>query len=80
MLFAKQQYDISDLVIRTILRAEKREELTKKQLKAQEAKEAQEDFLDENPELAERQKLLDEKNRITSYNVCYTKLLRNLYS
>ncbi len=61
MLFAKQQYDISDLVIRTILRAEKREELTKKQLKAQEAKEAQEDFLDENPELAERQKLLDEK-------------------
>ncbi|AWM14000.1 hypothetical protein DI487_09120 [Flavobacterium sediminis] len=61
MLFAKQQHDISDLVIRTILRSEKREELTKKQLKAQEAQEAKEDMLDENPDLAERQKKLDEK-------------------
>ena len=61
ILFAKQQNDISDLVIRTILRAEKREELTKKQLEAQEKKEAEEDFLDENPDLAARQKALDEK-------------------
>lgn len=61
ILFAKQQNDISDLVIRTILRAEKREELTKKQIEAQEKQEAEEDFIDSNPELAARQKALEDK-------------------
>ena len=61
MLFAAQRHDISDLVIRTITRAEKREQLTKKQLKEQENQEALEDMQDENPALAERQKILDEK-------------------
>lgn len=61
MLFAAQRFDISDQVVRQLLRAEKREQLTAKQLKEQEAKDALEDMQDENPELAERQRVLDEK-------------------
>ena len=61
MLFAAQRYDISDLVVRQLVRAEKREQLTSKQLKDQEARDALEDMQDENPEMAERQKLLDER-------------------
>lgn len=61
MLFVKNNLDISDQVIRQLLRAEKREQLTAKQLKDQEAKDALEDMQDENPELAARQKALDEK-------------------
>lgn len=62
MLFAAQRFDISDQVVRQLLRAEKREQLTAKQLKEQEAKDALEDMQDENPELAERQRVLDEKS------------------
>ncbi|MET0759081.1 MAG: OmpH family outer membrane protein [Flavobacterium sp.] len=61
MLFAAKRFDISDRVIRAITRAEKREQLTKKQLKAEEAKEYKENLEDANPALAERQKILDEK-------------------
>jgi Skp family chaperone for outer membrane proteins len=61
MLFSAKRFDISDQVVRTITRSEKREELTKKQLKAQEAKEDKENKADENPAIAERQKILDEK-------------------
>ncbi len=61
MLFAAKRFDISDQVLRVLNRAEKREQLTKKQLEAEEAKENQEDLVDENPVLAERQKALDEK-------------------
>ena len=61
MLFAAERFDISDQVVRQLVRAEKREQLTSKQLKEQEAKDALEDMQDENPELAERQKLLDER-------------------
>ncbi|KIX20909.1 membrane protein [Flavobacterium sp. 316] len=61
ILFADKRHDISDQVVRVIMRAEKREQLTKKQQKAQDAKEAIEDLQDENPALAERQKVLDEK-------------------
>lgn len=61
MLFAAKRFDISDQVLRVLNRAEKREQLTKKQLEAEEAKENQEDLVDENPILAERQKALDEK-------------------
>ena len=61
MLFAAQRFDISDQVVRQLVRAEKREQLTSKQLKDQEARDALEDMQDENPELAERQKILDEK-------------------
>lgn len=61
MLFAAKRHDISEQVIRTITRAERREQLTKKQLKDQEAKEYKEDLEDENPALAERRKALEEK-------------------
>lgn len=61
MLFAAKRFDISDQVLRVLNRAEKREQLTKKQLEAEEAKENQEDLVDENPVLAERQKALEKK-------------------
>jgi len=61
ILFAAQRYDISDQVIRAIGRAQNREKLSKKQLKEQESKEALEDMEDENPALAERKKVLEEK-------------------
>jgi Skp family chaperone for outer membrane proteins len=61
MLFAAQRYDISDQVVRQLVRAEKREQLTSKQLKEQESRDALEDMQDENPEMAARQKVLDEK-------------------
>ena len=61
ILFAAQRFDISDQVIRVLTRIQKREQLSKKQLKDQEAKEAEEDMIDENPAMAERQKILDDK-------------------
>jgi Skp family chaperone for outer membrane proteins len=61
MLFAAQRYDISDQVVRQLVRAEKREQLTSKQLKEQESRDALEDMQDENPEMAARQKALDDK-------------------
>ena len=53
MLFAAQRYDISDFVVRKLSASQKREEMTKKQLKAQEAKEALEEALEDNPEYTE---------------------------
>jgi Skp family chaperone for outer membrane proteins len=62
ILFAAKRFDISDQVIRVLNRAEKREQLTKKQLKEEEAKENIQDEIDENPNLANREKaLLDKK-------------------
>ena len=61
ILFAAKRYDISDQVIRAITRTNKRNQLTKKQLKEEEAKEAKEDMVDESPALAERNKKLDER-------------------
>ena len=61
MLFAAKRFDISDQVLRVINRSEKREQLTKKQLAAEEEKDKKEDAVDENPALAERQKILDER-------------------
>lgn len=61
MLFAAKRFDISDQVLRVLNRSEKREQLTKKELAAEEAKELKEDAIDENPALAERKKALDEK-------------------
>ncbi|WP_163398106.1 OmpH family outer membrane protein [Flavobacterium fluviatile] len=59
MLFSAKRFDISDQVIRILNRTEKREQLSKKQLKEQEAKENLENEIDENPAMAERQKALD---------------------
>jgi Skp family chaperone for outer membrane proteins len=61
MLFAAQRFDISDQVVRILTRIQKREQLSKKQLKEQDAKEAEEDMIDENPAMAERQRILDER-------------------
>lgn len=61
MLFSAKRHDISDQVVRAITRAERREQLTNKQLKEQEKKEYQEDVEDENPALAARKKALEEK-------------------
>ena len=61
MLFSAKRYEISDQVIRVITRSAKREQLSKKQLKEEEAKEAKEDMIDESPGLQERQKKLDER-------------------
>ena len=61
MLFAAQKYDISDFVVKKLTTSQKREEMSKKQLKALEAKEALEEAVADNPALTERQRLLDEK-------------------
>jgi len=61
MLFSAKRFDISDQVIRTITRAEKREEMSKKQQKALEEKQDSQDVVSDNPALAERQRLLNEK-------------------
>ena len=61
MLFAAKRFDISDQIIRVLNRVEKREQLSKKQLKEEEAKELKQDAIDENPALASRQKALDDK-------------------
>jgi Skp family chaperone for outer membrane proteins len=61
MLFAAKRFDISDQIVRVLNRTEKREQLSKKQLKEEEAKEAKEDAIADNPNLSERQKSLDAK-------------------
>ena len=61
MLFASKRFDISDQVLRVLNRAEKREQMTKKQIKLEEEKDAKEDFIKENPGMVERQKILDDK-------------------
>ncbi len=62
IIFAKKNFDISEQVVRTIIRTSKKEQLTKKQLKIQEANDKKEDDkFDVNPALVERQKILDEK-------------------
>lgn len=61
ILFAAKRFDISDQVIRILNRTEKREQLTKKQLKEEQAKEEKEDAIDENPELATREKAILDK-------------------
>lgn len=61
MLFAAKQFDISDQVLRVLNRTDKREQLTKKQQADLDAKEKKEDAIDSNPQLADRQKVLEEK-------------------
>ena len=61
MLFAAKRYDISDEIVRQLNRTEKREQLTKKQLKEEADREAKEDAIADNPALSDRQKALDAK-------------------
>ncbi len=76
MLFAAKRFDISDQVLRVITRAEKREQLTKKQQKEEEAKENKEDAADANPLLAGRQKILDERKAARDKIIADRKLLQ----
>ena len=64
MIFAAKRFDISEQIVRALNRTEKREQLTKKQLKEQADKEAKEEAMDDNPELAKKQKSLDAKKAI----------------
>jgi hypothetical protein len=61
MLFAAKRFDISDQIVSVLNRTEKREQLTKKQLKEEEAKEAKEETINDNPALLSRQQALDAK-------------------
>lgn len=61
ILFAAKRYDLSDYVVRSLTRAAKRNQMSKKQLKEEEAKEYKENLEDLNPEMAEKQKMLDDK-------------------
>ena len=63
MLFAAKRYDISDQVVRVITRAEKRQQMSAKEIKKQEAKEALEDLGGDNPSLELRKKALEEKKK-----------------
>jgi Skp family chaperone for outer membrane proteins len=66
MLFADKKHDISDYVVKKLTTSQKREEMSKKQLKALEAKEALEDAKaaqEANPAYTERQRKLDEKKK-----------------
>jgi Skp family chaperone for outer membrane proteins len=74
MLFAAKRFDISEQVLRVLNRAEKREQLTKKQQKELEEKEKKEDALDENPGLKDRQKALDEKKEAREKIIAERKL------
>ena len=76
MLFADKRFDISEQVLRVLNRSEKREQLTKKQLKEEELKENREDALDENPIVAERQKALDDKKTSREKILADRKLLQ----
>ena len=64
MLFSAKKFDISDQVVRVITRAEKREELSKKQQKALEEKQEKQDEVNDNPALSERKRILDEKKAL----------------
>jgi Skp family chaperone for outer membrane proteins len=61
MLFAAKRFDISEQILRVLNRTDKREQLSKKQLKEAEALESKEDAIDDNPALADRKKILDDK-------------------
>jgi Skp family chaperone for outer membrane proteins len=61
MLFAAKKHDISDRVVQVLTRAEKREQMSKKQQKIEEEKERKQDMIGDNPELSERQKQSDER-------------------
>lgn len=61
MLFAAKRYDMSDQVIRSLTRASRSKQMSKKELKEEEVREYQENLQDENPALAERQKKIEDR-------------------
>jgi Skp family chaperone for outer membrane proteins len=63
ILFAAKRYDVSDQIVRKIVNASKREQLTKKELEREAIRESLLDAKDENPANLERKKKLEEKNQ-----------------
>ena len=61
MLYANKRNDISDKVVRILVRAQNREQISKKQLEKEAEAERKADQISDNPALAERQKKLDER-------------------
>jgi len=61
ILFALKKYDISNQIIRAIVSSSRRDQLSKKDLKELYEQEEREEKLQENPAMAERQKILDER-------------------
>ena len=61
ILFAEKRYNISDQVVRKLTQIDRREQLSKKQLKEEELRERKQDLIDSNPDAAEAQKALDSK-------------------
>ena len=61
ILFAEKRYNMSDQVIRKLTQLDRREQLSKKQLKEEELKERKQDLIDSNPDAIEAQKVLDNK-------------------
>ena len=61
MLFAAKRYDISDQVVRVLTRAQNREQKSKKQLEKEAEQERKQEMIDDNPNLTERQRVLEEK-------------------
>ena len=59
ILFASKRLDISDQVIRKLTQLERRQQLNKKEIKAEALKERQQDLIDSNPDAVENQKLLE---------------------
>ena len=74
MLFAAKRFDISDQVLRKLKNTDKREQLSKKQLEAEQIKEKIQEALDENPELNERQLQIEAKKAARE------KALQNVFS
>jgi Skp family chaperone for outer membrane proteins len=63
ILFAAKRYDVSDQIVRKIVNASKREQLTKKELEREALRESLQDAKDDNPAAADRKKKLEEKNQ-----------------
>jgi Skp family chaperone for outer membrane proteins len=61
MLYANKRNDISDKVVRILVRAQNREQISKKQLEKEAEAERKADQINDNPALAERQKKLEER-------------------
>ncbi|MBD3583864.1 OmpH family outer membrane protein [Flavobacterium selenitireducens] len=61
MLFAAKKFDISDQVIRVLGRANRRSQLSPKELKEEQKQEALQDMAEANPAQEERQKKLEAK-------------------
>ena len=61
MLYANKRNDISDKVVRILVRSQNREQISKKQLEKEAEAERKSDQISDNPALAERQKKLDER-------------------